>query len=108
MDEKKINEITTKIIEKLGDDNSALILDDIGMLLTENNKSLQEIKSLKEEKTNLENRYKSVVEVNGKLLQQIPVGFDKQEDNDNSEEKKREPFYFKNMFDSKGNFKHNI
>lgn len=108
MDEKKINEITTKIIEKLGDDNSALILDDIGMLLTENNKSLQEIKSLKEEKTNLENRYKSVVEVNGKLLQQIPVGFDKQEDNDNSEEKKREPFYFKNMFDNKGNFKHNI
>jgi len=105
MEEKKLNDITTKIIEKLGDDNSALILDDIGLLLTENNNTLNEIKTLKSEKENLEARYKSLVEVNGKLLQQIPVGFEKPQE---EKEEKKEHFSFQNMFDEKGNFKRNL
>lgn len=107
MEEKKLNDITSNIMKKLGDEKSALILDDIGLLITENNTTLKEINALKNEKSDLEKKYNSIMEVNGKLLQQIPIGFDREEKEEEKKEEKK-PFSFSSMFDEKGNFKHTM
>ena len=92
------------IQEKIGQDASNLILDEIGILLTDNqamNTSLadkdKEIERLKKTNETLQN-------VNGNLLQQVAMG----EDNINTpkkEEESKKPFDFRSAYDEYGNFK---
>ena len=56
MDSKILDEITNSIKTKLGDDNVALIGDDLGMLITENNKSVNTINDLNDEVKNLKSK----------------------------------------------------
>lgn len=100
MQEDFINSLTSSLEEKLGSDNYALISDDIADLITRNNivlentqKNNDEINKLKEEKDRL-------ISANGKLLQSIPVGFEKKE-----EKKEEKEFRFRDAFDEKGRFK---
>ena len=73
MDSKLLDDITNSIREKLGDDNVAVIGDDLGMLITENNKSINTINSLTEEVKTLESKNKLLVDANSRLLTQIPM-----------------------------------
>lgn len=108
MQTDKFNQLIDGVKEKLGEENTALISDDLAILISDNtqtNKDLEDrdkqINTLKQDKENL-------IKTNGNLLQQVSVG--KEEDfsfNQNKQkenEEKKEPFSFKKQFDEKGNF----
>ena len=108
MQTDKFNQIIDGVKEKLGEEATALISDDLAILISDNtqtNKDLEDrdkqINTLKQDKENL-------IKTNGNLLQQVSVG--KEEDfsfNQNKQkenEEKKEPFSFRKQFDEKGNF----
>lgn len=97
-----LSEITDKIQEKLGKEESGKIADDIANILIyeeANNKNIQnkdnEINKLKQDKQML-------IEANGNLLLHVPQG---REEKEEIEEHTKEPFDFRTIFDSKGKFK---
>lgn len=105
MQEKKFEELTNVMQEKLGKENASLIADDLGTLITDNaamNKELHQkdelIAKLRQDKENL-------IQVNGNLLQQVAMGEEDTEIRGQKEPEKKEPFSWKSVFDEKGNFK---
>ena len=83
-----IEEYTNKIREKLGEDNSAKIADDIANMLTYDSKMKKDIKDKE-----------MLIEANGNLLQQIPFGKEEPKAPVDDEPKK---FDFKSVFDKNG------
>lgn len=103
MKEKDFEKLTNGIQEKLGKETSGLIMDDIGLLITDNtamNKTLKEkdeqIEQLKRDKENLLN-------VNANLFQQVSMG-EEEDETKNKEEQKPKPFDFRSAFDEKRKF----
>ena len=104
MKEKEFQELINNMQSKLGEENSGLIADDLGMLIADNKavndtavKYQDEIKMLKDQKEKL-------IATNGNLLQQISVGVEEQ----SKEEVKEEPrkhIDFREFIDASGNFK---
>ena len=106
MDSKILDDITNSIKTKLGDDNVALISDDLGMLITENNKSVNTINELKETNATLTNKNEMLTSANSRLLTQIPMEKeDTQGQKENEESSKPKVFTLKDLFDDKGHFK---
>lgn len=95
----KLNEIQ----EKIGQDASALIMDDIAILLTDNQNMNQSIEDKDKEIANLKKRNESLMNVNANLLQQVPMGTE-EELKPNEPEKKKESFDFRSVFDEKRKF----
>ena len=104
MDSKILDEITNSIKTKLGDDNVALIGDDLGMLITENNKSVNTINDLNKQVENLTSKNEMLTSANSRLLTQIPMEKEEREQDEKCESKPKE-FSLKDLFDSKGHFK---
>lgn len=104
MDSKILDEITNSIKTKLGDDNVALIGDDLGMLITENNKSVNTINDLNKQVENLTSKNEMLTSANSRLLTQIPMEKEEREQEQKEESKPKE-FTLKDLFDSKGHFK---
>ena len=104
MDSKILDEITNSIKTKLGDDNVALIGDDLGMLITENNKSVNTINDLNKQVENLTSKNEMLTSANSRLLTQIPMEKEEREQEQKEESKPKE-FSLKDLFDSKGHFK---
>lgn len=105
MEEKEINELMERIREKVGEETSALISDDLGLIITNNSNMLKERSELNKNIQNLQKDKENLISANGNLLKQIPMGIE--EDNfsyNKKEEKPKEEFSFKKMFDEKGNF----
>ena len=105
MQEKDFEKLTSGIQEKLGEEYSAKIADDIATLITDNssiNKTLKEkdamIKKLKEDK-------EALIQVNGNLLQQVAMGEEETHIKEAEEEKPKEPFNYRSVFDENGNFR---
>lgn len=98
--QNKMNQIQ----EKIGKDASALILDDIATLITDNQNMNKELESKDEQIGNLKKTNETLQTVNGNLLQQVAMG-DDTNTNNTEENKKKEPFDFRTCFDEKGNFK---
>lgn len=105
MKNEEMEKLINSVNEKLGQEASGLIADDLCLLITDNkntnsiiDKKDNEIKNLKQDKENL-------INVNGNLLQQIAF-----EDNETTELKEKEKeeiikdFDFKNAFNDKGEF----
>ena len=106
MDSKILDEITNSIKTKLGDDNVALIGDDLGMLITENNKSVNMINDLNNEVKNLTDKNALLTSANSRLLTQIPMEKEKSKEQEEKEESsKPKEFTLKDLFDEKGHFK---
>ena len=106
MDSKILDDITNSIKTKLGDENVAIISDDLGMLITENNKSIETIKSLNSEVTTLTDKNNLLSTANSRLLSQIPMEKeDTQGQKENEESSKPKEFTLKDLFDDKGHFK---
>ena len=105
MDSKILDEITDSIKTKLGDDNVALIGDDLGMLITENNKSVNTIADLNKKVNELEDKNNLLVSANSRLLTQIPMEKEDRREQEQNEESKPKEFTLKDLFDSKGHFK---
>ena len=105
MNSKTLDEITDSIKTKLGDENFSIIGDDIGMLITENNKSINTIDELNKNVTELKNKNDLLVSANSRLLSQIPMEKDEQREQAKEEESKPKEFTLRDLFDSKGHFK---
>lgn len=105
MNSKTLDEITDSIKTKLGDENFSIIGDDIGMLITENNKSINTIDELNKNVTELKNKNDLLVSANSRLLSQIPMEKDEQREQAEKEESKPKEFTLRDLFDSKGHFK---
>ena len=105
MDEDRILELTGKIEETLGKENTAMISDTLGEILTGNSENMKAIAERDETIKKLQDRNEKLVSANGALLQKIPM--EKAEDKvDSNEKKAQKKISLKDAFDSKGNFKH--
>lgn len=105
MQEKKFEELTNAMQEKLGKENSSLIADDIGTLITDNSAMNKELKQKDDLIAKLRQDKENLIQVNGNLLQQVAMGEEDTRVNKPKEEEKRTPFSWKSIFDEKGNFK---
>ena len=103
MDGKDLQKLTESIDKKLGSENSAIIADDIGTIMTGFETMDSQIKAKDEEIALLKKDKEKLVLANGNLLKQIPVSFN--EADDDEEEVAKKPFNFRDAFDEKGNFK---
>lgn len=106
MKEEDIKQITDSIKEKLGEENSALIADDLGLLLTKNIEVQKELVDKENTINDYKDKNEKLVLANGKLLQSVPMGIDNNSKTDDSSYS--EPFNFKSLFDEKGNFKNQL
>ena len=106
MKEEDFKSITDSIQEKLGKENSGIIADDIGKLLTLSSQSINTISKRDEEIKNLKDTNEKLVVANGNLLQQIPKASDYEKHQSKEEVKEeKKSFNLRSAFDSKGNFK---
>lgn len=105
MDSKILDDITNSIKTKLGDDNVALISDDLGMLITENNKSVNTINDLNKKVDNLIDKNNLLSTANSRLLSQIPMEKEDTKAQEKEEKPSIESFTLKDLFDEKGHFK---
>lgn len=102
MKKEDIEKLTNSMIEKLGEEHSALIADDIGAIITDNNLMNTELQNKDNQITKLQEDKERLITTNGNLLKQIPMGFEKPKEQEKEENKNN--FSFKDVFDEKGNF----
>lgn len=104
MDEKQLKATFSSMEKKLGKESYAKIADDIGIMMTANTQTLQEIEKRDNEIKDLKTTNEALVASNGNLLKQVAMAPDpsvmKSED---KEEIK--PFNMKDAFDEYGNLK---
>lgn len=103
MEGEELDEFFSSIKEKLGEENSALISDDLGNIITKNTEVYNTLKNKDKEIERLNNLNQKLVSANGSLLQQVSMGYEKPKNKESEEPKK--PFNFRDAFDEKGNFK---
>lgn len=102
MDDDKILELTGKIEETLGKDNSAMISDILGEIITGNAENMKAIANRDEDIKKLQDRNEKLVSANGALLQKVSVGRIEPKETEKKETPKK--INLKDAFDSKGNF----
>lgn len=105
MTNQEFQDKMNSIQEKIGKDASNLILDDIGLLITDNQNMNKTAEEKEKQIEKLKQTNETLQSVNGNLLQQVAMADDPdvQELEDNSGQ--QEPFDFRTAFDEKGNFK---
>ena len=107
MQTEDFNKLINGVREKLGEENTSLIADDLAILISDNAQINTDLENKDKEIEKLGKDKENLIKVNGNLLQQVTD--DKIDDNDfkfNEKEKedKKEPFSFKKQFDEFGNF----
>lgn len=101
------NKLINGIKEKLGEEETSKIADDLALLISDNTQVNNELKNKDNEISKLQTDKENLIKVNGNLLQQVTDG--KEEDvfninNEKEKENKKEPFSFKAQFDENGEF----
>lgn len=104
MDDAKILELTGRIEETLGKENSAIISDTLGEILTGNTENMKAIADRDAQIKSLQDRNEKLVAANGALLQKVPMV--RSEEDKPKEEKPAPKINLKDAFDDKGNFIH--
>lgn len=102
MDDKIIESFMTSSEEKLGKDNFAKISDEIGIIVTKNVETQKQLHDQADEIERLKRDKEALVTANGNLLKQVPMGHEKQEEDDDA--KKKQPFNYASAFDKNGRF----
>lgn len=107
MTEKEFEKVTKSIQEKLGKENTSLIADDLGKLITDNGTMNADLKQRDEQIAKLKQDKEALITTNGNLLQQVAMGDDSSLINTNEpkNEEPPKPFDYRSVFDEKGNFK---
>lgn len=107
MTEKEFEKVTKSIQDKLGKENTSLIADDLGKLITDNATMNKDIRGRDERISRLEQDKEALITTNGNLLQQVAMGDDSSLINTNEpkNEEPKKPFDYRSVFDEKGNFK---
>lgn len=102
-----LTNLTNKMKEKIGEENMALISEEISEIVTDNTNTNNLLNNNKTEIEDLKNKNANLVNTNGILMQKIGTQLEQPIVNNKTENKKTE-FNLKNAFDEKGNFKRNI
>lgn len=107
MIEKEFEKITKSIQDKLGKENTSLIADDLGKLITDNATMNKDLRTRDERISKLEQDKEALITSNGNLLQQVAMGDEGSLINKNEpkEDEPPKPFDYRSVFDEKGNFK---
>lgn len=105
MNSEELNTFLDSMKEKLGDENSALISDDLGNLITKNTEVYNMMGNKDKEIANLKSLNEKLVSANGSLLQQVSAGFEKNPHDTDEEDTPKKSFNFMDAFDEKGHFK---
>ena len=104
MTEEELNKINDNIKDKIGEESFAMILDDVGTILTGREVMDQTIKDKEAEIADLKSKNEKLVAANAQLFKQIPVGHNSREADE--EESPTKNVSLKDCFDANGNFKH--
>jgi len=104
MKQNEFQDKLNSIQEKIGEEASNLILDEIGILLTDNQNMNNVILDKDKEIERLKKTNETLQNVNGNLLQQVAMAEDPMTITQKEEEIKK-PFDFRSAFDEYGNFK---
>lgn len=104
--ENDIEKITSSIREKLGEEASSKIADDIANIITIEANRKKEIKDKDDEITRINKDKEVLIQANGNLLQQVSFGKDDDESDTGEEEKKS--FDFRSIFDANGKIKNRM
>ena len=105
MNSEELNTFLESIKEKLGEENSALISDDLGNIITKNSEAVNTLQNKEKEITRLNNLNEKLVSANGSLLQQVSMGVEQTTRGVKDEEPPKKSFNFRDAFDEKGRFK---
>jgi hypothetical protein len=103
--EMKFEDIQKSIQEKLGEENVAIISDDIASLISYNKNQEELIKSKDSEIEKLKSNNEKLIISNGNLLKKVPMARDDSFDEDVKIQDNKKEFSYKSMFDEKGNLK---
>lgn len=99
--QSKLNEMQ----DKIGEESSSLILDDIGILLNDNVNMNKELESKDNKIKELKSKYEKLLDVNGNLLQQVAMAEEpKNVSKETSKSEPRQRLDFRQVFDKNGNF----
>lgn len=104
MNSEELNTFLDSMKEKLGEENSALISDDLGNLITKNTEVFNMMENKDKEIERLNGLNQKLVSANGSLLQQVSAGFEKNP-HESEEDTPKKSFNFRDAFDEKGRFK---
>lgn len=111
MKKEEFDSKMSSMLEKIGSDNSNLILDDVAVFLSDNQAMNEELEKKNKEIKDLKNRNETLQRVNGNLLQQVGTSI-KEDDEKSTAYKKKDIaeegkpiFNMRDAFDSNGNFK---
>ena len=108
MTDEEFLKITDSMTGKLGEEQSAAIADDLGLLITANTEVQKTLREKDAEIAKLKSDKEKLVSANANLLRQVPMGVDKPSFTPSKQESRTEEkshFSFKDAFDEKGNFK---
>lgn len=101
MKNEELAVITDSIKEKLGEEATALIADDLGLLMSENSRVYTSMNSKDEEITKLKENNERLVKANANLLQRVPIT---PSEPARVKEEPKKSISLSSCFDSKGNF----
>lgn len=107
MTDDEITKFTDSLQEKLGEENSAIIADDIGTLITLNANAQKAYSDSQAEIERLKSINEKLVVTNGNLLKQVPAEHKVEKRNISSDEDEPvKPINLSDAFDKYGRFKH--
>jgi hypothetical protein len=104
MSDEELTKFIDGLQDKLGKENSAVIADDLGILISSNAETQKALKSRDEKIEKLRERNEKLILANGNLLKQIPA--EGSEAVQKSEETKKKSTSFSDIFDAHGRFLH--
>ena len=104
MTEEELSKINDNMKDKIGEESFAMILDDIGTIMTGREVMEQSIKERDDTIADLKSKNEKLVAANAQLFKQIPVGHTSKEAEE--EESPTKNISLKDCFDANGNFKH--
>lgn len=103
MTEEELNKINDNIKDKIGEENFAMIGDDLGTIITGREVMDQTIRDRDSEIAELKSKNEKLVAANAQLFKQIPVGHTSKESTE--EESPTANISLRDAFDANGNFK---
>lgn len=106
MTDEDLIKFTDAMQEKLGAENSALIADDIGTLITTNANTQKALRERDDEIAQLKADKEKLILANGNLLKQVPVEHRSTSTEVENKSEEVSNITIADAFDANGNFKH--
>jgi hypothetical protein len=105
MGDEELTKFLDGVQEKLGKENSALIADDLGVLISSNAETQKSLRHKDEQIEKLRERNEKLILANGNLLKQMPVEHSEPAYRE-EEEKPKKRINLNDAFDAQGRFIH--